>query len=505
MSGVLLDCIQIAKGFPGVQALKGVDFSLRRGEVHGLVGANGAGKSTLAKIIAGYERPDAGRMLLNGEAVAFRSPADALRRRIVTVHQDINLIPTLSVADNIRLNNELVHRHWGLIRRKETHASITELLDRYELDVSPNTLVAELTYDERKMVQIIKAASHELDVLLLDEPTAALTQGEVEIVLKLIRSLAKEGIGIIFISHYLNEIFAVCDRTTVLLDGARVAEYQQHSTSANEIVTAMLGQELVSDMQRPAPFTAEGVEAPALSVRKLSVPGRLVDISFDLGAGEILGVTGLSGSGASDLARAIFGAGGTRQTGEFFVSGTKASLRSPLDSLQRGVALLTNDRLREGILPDFSIVDNVCLPRLNEYATGPLQLLDRPAMRESGDMVVRQMKVRAVSAMSAMKSLSGGNQQKVLLGKWLATTPQVMLLDEPTIGIDIGAKHEIRNTIARIASGGVGVILFTSELDELVQLCHRVIVLFRGTIVEIFAGAAIDKQSLLHRSTAGKD
>ena len=498
---VLLACAGIVKSFAAVQALRGVDFTVAAGRVRGLVGENGAGKSTLTKIIAGVYPPDAGTVRLGGEAVRFGGADDALDKGIVTVHQDINLVQTMTVAENLFLNNEPT-RGFGIIRRREMHASAERLLRQYEIDVRPDAVVSDLPNDLKKMVQIVKAVSLEPRVLLLDEPTSSLTEAEVRVALRLIRTLAESGVGVVLISHYLNEIFEVCDDLTVMRDGRVVADGPVAETTLPAVVSAMVGRE-VETTRRGKTRDGDSAATPLMSVEKLSVPGRLKAISFALWPGEVLGITGLAGSGLDELARAVFGASGARNvSGRVTMAGQRVPPGDPAASLAAGIALLTSDRLREGILPEFTLVDNICLPVLPRFA-GRLGVLDRAAMVETSERNIRRLNVRTPGPFARARQLSGGNQQKVLFAKWLETGPKVFVMDEPTIGIDVGSKAEIRGIIDEIAATGVGIVLVTTELEELVSLCDRVLVMFRGAIVTELTGAEIERGAILHASAGG--
>lgn len=502
MGRELLVCRGLVKSFAAVRALRTVDFRIEAGRVRGLVGENGAGKSTLAKVIAGVHQPDAGSIDLAGEPVRFGGADDALARGIVTVHQDINLVQSMTVAENLLLNNEPTWR-LGIIHRRDAVERAASLLAQYEIDVDADALVSELPNDLKKMVQIIKAVSRNPSILLLDEPTSSLTDTEVRVALKLIRKLANDGVGVVLISHYLNEIFEVCDDLTVMRDGQVVADGPVAETTLSEVVTAMVGRHIETPARVSRVGSSAGA-APLLQVENLSVPGRLDNINFTLVRGEVLGITGLAGSGLTELTKAIFG-GLTRgrTTGRVLVEGTAVPPSDPAASLAAGLALLTSDRLREGILPNFTLLENICLPILSRFG-GFAGTLDRAAMIETANRNIARLRVRTPGAEAKARQLSGGNQQKVLFAKWLETRPKVFIMDEPTIGIDVGSKDEIRGIIDEIATSGVGIVLATSELDELVTLCDRVLVMFRGEIVAELTGSALRRDIILQTATSGE-
>jgi ABC-type sugar transport system ATPase subunit len=499
MARPTLHCERIVKSFPGLRALKGVDFSVGPGRVHGLVGENGAGKSTLLKVISGVYGPDSGTLRLNGEPVRLAGTDDALQRGIVTVHQDINLIGSMTVAENVMLNNEPTRG--GLLRGRAMNDKVAALLRTYEIEASPTALVSQLPNDVKKMVQILKAISRRAQVLLLDEPTSSLTDVEVSFVLRLIRTLAGQGVGIVFVSHYLAEIFAVCDDITVMRDGAVVASTPRDQTVLGTVVRQMIGRSLDDEAERVPSSPSDEV---LLAVRGLSVRGSLSDVSFDLHRGEVLGVTGLTGSGLTELAHALFGSeAAKRSSGRFEIRGVPAALADPPEALARGLALLTQDRLREGILPEAPLYENICLAVLRRY-TRALGLLDEAAMVATGRAGIARLRVRAPGPLSITKTLSGGNQQKVLFAKWLETKPAIFIMDEPTIGIDVGSKSDIRSIIAEIAAAGVGVILISTDLHDIERLCDRALVMFRGAIVGEFVGDAVRREAMLAASVSGR-
>jgi ABC-type sugar transport system ATPase subunit len=494
-----ISCINISKAFKGVNALAGVDFEVVPGTVHGLIGENGAGKSTLMKIIAGAIPADGGQMLVEGQAVRFAGTRDAIARRIVTIYQDSDLIPTLSVAENVYLNQERLHGALPFIDRRRQVAGTRELLERFGLDIDPMALVSALPTDVQKMVQIVKAVSKDARILLMDEPTSSLTASEVDFLLPFIRSLAARGVGVVFISHYLSEVFRVCDRITILREGAVVRSVAKDETDMGETIRAMIGHGIQED--------AVGGRVPGerelFSVRGLCVKRRLTDVSLAVREGEVLGITGLIGSGTTELAKALFRSEDVSvESGEYRLAGEVIALSGTASAVRHGIAFVPNDRKTEGLFGSFSVADNICMPAIDRYA-GVAGLLDSARMREASRKYIDALAIKTPGPDFPVENLSGGNQQKVLLAKWLAIEPRVLILDEPTIGIDVGTKFEIRRLIRGIADRGVGVILVTSEIEELEKLCDRVLVLFRGRVVRSLAAAEITKESILKASMGG--
>jgi ABC-type sugar transport system ATPase subunit len=499
--GVLLQCKGLTRNFAAVRALRGVDFSIAAGRVRGLVGENGAGKSTLAKIIAGVHAPGSGTMELEGRQVRFNGAEQALAQHIVTVHQDINLVQTMSVGENLLLNNEPTYR-LGIIRRKAMRAAAQRLLEKYEIAVEPDDNVGSLPNDLKKMVQIVKAVSLDPKILILDEPTSSLTDAQVRVALRLIRQLASQGVGLVLISHYLAEIFEVSDDLTVMRDGEVVADGPVCETTLTQVVAQMVGRKVeTSRRATQVAFSAQPI--PLMGVENLSSGSILKNASFELRNGEVLGVTGLAGSGLRELTRALFGASSSQASGRILIQGTPVRGRDPAASLESGIALLTSDRLGEGILPNFTLVENICLPILSRFGRVG-GALDFAEMERTAERNIQRLHVHTPGPLTLARQLSGGNQQKVLFAKWLETRPRVFVMDEPTIGVDVGAKEEIRKIIDEIAAAGVGVVLVTTELDELVLLCDRVLVMFRGAIIGELSGEEVNRERILHASACGE-
>ncbi|HEY1862625.1 MAG TPA: sugar ABC transporter ATP-binding protein, partial [Roseiarcus sp.] len=451
--------------------------------------------------IAGVHTPEAGTIELEGRPVRFTGAEQALQQRIVTVHQDINLVQTMSVGENLLLNNEPTYR-LGIVRHKAMRAAARSLLDKYEIAVDPDDTVGSLTNDLKKMVQIVKAVSLEPRILILDEPTSSLTDAQVRVALRLIRQLASQGVGLVLISHYLAEIFEVSDDLTVMRDGEVVADGPVNETTLPGVVAQMVGRK-VETSRRVGHVGVSAEATPLMKVENLSLPGLLQNVSFGLRSGEVLGVTGLTGSGLRELSRGLFGAAGREASGRILIQGAPVPPGDPAASLKCGIALLTSDRLGEGILPNFTLVENISLPILSRFRRRS-GTLDFAAMERTTAQNIQRLRIHAPGPSALARQLSGGNQQKVLFAKWLETKPKVFVMDEPTIGVDVGAKEEIRKIIHEIASAGVGVVLVTTELDELVLLCDRVLVMFRGAVIGELSGEAVNRERILHASACGE-
>ena len=490
MKNALLSGHAVSKSWGATVALSNVSFAIKPGEIHGLIGENGAGKSTLTKILCGVHTPSAGELRCDGVPVRRWTPETAIAAGIVTVHQDVNLIETMTVAENIFLNAEYAGRT-GLDRRR-MWAETAALLASLDVDVSPDDTLGTLPTDLRKMVQLARAVRQRPRVLLLDEPTSSLTAGEVEVLLRQVHKIAKTGVGVLYISHYLNEVFANADRLTILRDGVTAWT----GPTADITIPAAIAQMIGSALRVPAVRANKPAPGPpALQVQGLSIDHRLYDVSFALQPGEILGIGGLVGAGLSDLARAIFSDAAAPVSGQISMGGQSTAWRSPADAMRAGVGLVTNDRHRSGALVDFSIADNITLPSLARLSDR-LGLLQAKTISGEVSQHMTDLGVKASGPAAALSTLSGGNQQKVMLAKWFMTGPRVLILDEPTIGVDIGAKRAIKDLICAKADEGCAVLLLTSEMEEIAEIADRAIVMFRGRIVARFDNRGFSRADL---------
>ncbi|OAR23048.1 sugar ABC transporter ATP-binding protein [Streptomyces sp. ERV7] len=462
----------IRKAFPGVLALDGVDFALRRGEVHVLLGENGAGKSTLIKVLSGAHRPDSGRILVDGHEVRIHGAQDAERLGIATIHQEFTLVPDLTVAENIFLGRQ--PRRFGLIDRTRMEADAAVLLARVGVDVPPHARVRELGIARLQMVEIAKALSLDARVLIMDEPTAVLTSEEVDKLFTIVRSLRADGVGVVFITHHLEEIAALGDRVTVLRDGRSVDQVPA-STPEDELVRLMVGRGIDQQYPRERP----DVGAPLLSVRGLTRDGVFHDVGFEVRAGEVVGLAGLVGAGRTEVARAVFGAD-RYDSGEVEVLGARLPRHDVNAAMGAGIGLVPEDRKGQGLVLDASVQENLGLVTLRSATRAGL--VDRRGQRVAAARIAEELGVRMAGLGQQVRTLSGGNQQKVVIGKWLLAETKVLILDEPTRGIDVGAKVEIYRLINELTASGHAVLMISSDLPEVLGMSDRVLVMAQGRI-----------------------
>jgi len=470
----------ISKAFPGVQALSNVDLELAPGEVLALVGENGAGKSTLMKILSGAYRKDAGRIFVNGQEVEISGPSHAQQLGIAIIYQEFNLAPNLSAAANIFIGREPRRGPGRLFvdrRRMETEAQ--KLLDRIGARISASTLVRNLSVAERQMVEIAKALAVDARIIIMDEPTSALGEDEVENLFQVIQTLKAQSIGVIFITHRLEEIFRVADRVVVLRDGARVGGMPIQEATPEQIIQLMVGRDVGDLFQKKK---AE-IGAPLLEVRGLTRRGVVENVSFTLRRGEILGFAGLVGAGRTETVRMIFGAD-PKDAGEIFIDGKPVMIESPRDALAAGIGFVPEDRSNYGLVLSLSVLENIVLPSLNRHTRLGV-LLDRMGLLRTAQEFVNKLNIRVAHLRQKAMFLSGGNQQKTVVAKWLALRPRILIMDEPTRGIDVGAKAEIHALMSQLAQEGVGIIMVSSELPEILGMSDRILVMSEGKVAAI--------------------
>ena len=478
----------VSKSFVGNRVLSDVELAVRPGEVHAIVGENGAGKSTLIKIIAGVHQPDAGEISLEGKARRFRSPREALAAGLVVIHQELSLAPDLSAEDNIFLGR-FPRTAFGTIDRRHIRERTRALLDQLGIAVDPTRLTGTLSIAQQQMVEIAKAISMDAKVLVLDEPTAVLDEHRVTTLFEAVERLKRQGLGIVFISHHLEEIFRIADRVTVLRDGRVTGGAWVADVDQDWLVGRMIGRDF------PA-HSPHGRKAgrPALTLKGLTVPGRFSDVSFQIGEGEIVGLAGLVGAGRSEVAQAIVGLSRPSH-GTIELFGRPVSIRSPTAAARHGIVYVTEDRKTQGLLPNRPVRENATIANLRRFARAGV-LRFRAEARYVRDMIKR-LDVRLAGPGVEIRTLSGGNQQKVLIGRALAVEPKVLILDEPTRGVDIGAKQEIYALIERLVSAGMAVVLISSEMEEILRLSDRVIVLRRGRIAATLSRQEATETSIM--------
>ncbi|KPI01724.1 Monosaccharide-transporting ATPase [Actinobacteria bacterium OK074] len=480
----------IRKTFPGVVALDGVDFALRRGEVHVLLGENGAGKSTLIKMLSGAYHPDEGRVLVDGEEVHIRDAQDAERYGIATIYQEFNLVPDLTVAENIFLGRQ--PRRYGMVDRRAMEAAAAVLLERVGVAVSPRTRVRELGIARLQMVEIAKALSLDTRVLIMDEPTAVLTSEEVDKLFAIVRKLREDGVGIVFITHHLEEIAALGDRVTVIRDGRSVGEVPA-TTAEDELVRLMVGRSIDQQYPRARPEQADGGGA-LLTVEGLTRDGVFRDVSFEVRAGEVVGIAGLVGAGRTEVVRAVFGAD-PYDAGTVAVAGTAVPRHDVNAAMGAGIGLVPEDRKGQGLVLDASVEENLGLVTLRSATRGGL--VDLKGQRTAAAKVAEQLKVRMAGLGQHVRTLSGGNQQKVVIGKWLLADTKVLILDEPTRGIDVGAKVEIYQLINELTAAGAAVLMISSDLPEVLGMSDRVLVMAQGRIAGELSAAEATQDAVM--------
>lgn len=499
----LLSGENIFKSFSRVPVLHGVSFDLTEGEVHALAGENGAGKTTLIKIISGIYSDYQGTVRVKGENVRFRSPQEAARRGIAAIHQELSLVNSLSVLDNIFLGQEIRKAH-GFIDFRKQRRQARLLLQNFGLDLDLKQPVGTFPYTTRQMIALAKVLVSEARIIAMDEPTSTLTHSEAEKLFEVVKALKAKGCGIIYISHRLEEIYALSDRVTILRDGRRVGSFRTGELPSSELIRLMVGREI--NQQFPPYFPGGGREL--LRLERVYVPDpsgtkgwAVEDVSFSLREGEILGFAGLQGSGKSELFHALFGSFGPKLRGEVYLDGKLFVSRSPLEAIKKGLVLLTNDRLATGLIPLLGVVPNMTLASLEKFS--PRGWLNKNKERRVTEEYIEKLRIKVADLNQEVGTLSGGNQQKVVLAKWLITQPRVVLLDEPTFGIDVGAKHEVYCLLNDWKKRGMAIALIASELPELLALADRILVLHRGRLAASFSRSEATPEKVMQAALGG--
>lgn len=491
----MIEMSGIQKAFNGNVVLKDVQFQLADGEIHALMGENGAGKSTMMKILTGIYERDNGVIKVDGEEVHFNSPKEAEAKGIAVIHQELNILPDLTVAENLFLGNEQTIG-MGIMKNKEMNKEAQRILSQLGLDIDVRMPAGALSVGKQQIIEIAKAMETKANVIIMDEPTAALTDREIQTLFKTIRKLQSEGVSFVYISHRMEEIFAICDRITILRDGEYVGVRTIKDTTFDEIVQMMVGRELGERF----PGRTAAIGDVKLEVKGLTRPGLCEDIHFSVRKGEIVALAGLMGAGRTEVAQAIFGYRKMTK-GELFIDGNAVKINNPREAKKRGIGFVTEDRKTQGLVVDFSIKENIAMANFNK--TSKSGIIRGSKEKSFVGKLVEKLGVKTPSAELPAKSLSGGNQQKVVIAKWLGIEPEILILDEPTRGVDIGAKKEIYQIMNDLAEQGVAILMISSELPEVIGMSDRVLVMHEGKITGEVAGDDMTQEKIMHYATGG--
>lgn len=487
---------EIDKRFPGVQALSNAKFSLRGGEVHALVGENGAGKSTLMKILTGIHQKDKGRICYNSHEIEIPNPKSAQRYGISMVHQELNLMPDLTVAQNIFIGREPCFALKLLVNESEINLKARQLFQKLNLDLDPRMPVSDLTIAKQQMVEIAKALSFDAKVLIMDEPTAALTETETQTLFRIIENLRDIGVGIVYISHRMEELKRISDRITVMRDGCYIGTVDTPDTTIDQIIGMMVGRNVYWSARPNMEIVKKD---KVLTIKNMNRDKTLKDINFELHKGEILGFAGLMGAGRTELARAIFGADPI-DSGEIHVNGKRAKINKPADAVRHGICYLSEDRKRFGLMLEMDIKNNMVMPSLKEFSSAFGFINERKINKVSQSMI-EALTIKTPGINQEVKLLSGGNQQKVVIAKWLIRNCEIIIFDEPTRGIDVGAKGEIYKLLQKLAEEGKAIIFISSELPEILRISHRIIVMCEGRITAQIKNESITQETIMRYAT----
>lgn len=498
MGHTVLEMTGIKKSFSGIYALNGIDFSLELGEVHALLGENGAGKSTLIKVLGGIHQPDCGSIRIDGKEVRVRDVAEARENGIGIIHQEMVLVPCLTVAQNLFLGREII-KH-GVVDMAETNRRAEEMIASLGVNIRADVMVGDLTIAQQQMVEIVKAVSFDGRIIVMDEPTSSLSNGEVEQLFEIITRLKEQKVSIIYISHRMEELFRISDRVTVIRDGVYVGTRKTSGTTANELVAMMVGRDLKSFYARD--FKDLSGAETALEVKGLTSEGTFENISFRVRKGEILGFAGLVGAGRSEIMESIFGVR-PYQFGEIILNGKTVAFKNPMRAIRAGIALVPEDRKKQGLVLGNSVAFNLTLASLRFYMNGIA--ISEKKRKTVIDSYFEKLRIKAASSEIEAGSLSGGNQQKVVLGKWLATKPEVLILDEPTRGVDVNAKFELYSVINRLANEGIAIIMVSSELPEIINMCDNVCVIREGKLAGVLAKDELSQEEIMKYAAGGAE
>ena len=497
LAETILQMKNIEKGFSGVSVLKKAGIEVAKGEVQILLGENGAGKSTLMKILAGAYTKDAGEIIYKGKPVEINSPKDAEKLGISIIYQEFNLVPYLSVAENMFLGKEPMSKIPGKIDFEKMYTKSKEMLDRLDVEIDPKTIVADLGIAQQQMVEIAKALSVNADVIIMDEPTAALTEMEISSLFEIIHKIKSEGVSIIYISHRLEEFSIIGDRVTVMRDGETVGMVNMKETTIDHLIKLMVGREIGNKF----PKVEAKKEEVLLEVKNLNRKGVFKDINFSLRKGEILGISGLMGAGRTEVMRGIFGIDPI-DSGEIFINDKKVTIKTEKDAINHGIGFVTENRRDEGLVLSMDVKENITLGTLNKFLDSPVKLNLKSEV-DTTNSYIEKLKIKTAGYQQKTGTLSGGNQQKIVIAKWLLADSKILIVDEPTRGIDVGAKLEIYNIMNELVKSGVGIIMISSELPEVLGMSDRILVMCRGEITGELSREEADQEKIMYYATGG--
>ncbi|CAN2248450.1 ribose ABC transporter ATP-binding protein RbsA [Bacillus vallismortis] len=486
----------IHKAFGKNQVLSGVSFQLAPGEVHALMGENGAGKSTLMNILTGLHKSDKGQIRINGNETYFSNPKEAEQHGIAFIHQELNIWPEMTVLENLFIGKEISSK-LGVLQTRKMKALAKEQFDKLSVSLSLDQEAGDCSVGQQQMIEIAKALMTNAEVIIMDEPTAALTEREISTLFEVITALKKNGVSIVYISHRMEEIFAICDRITIMRDGKTVDTTNISETDFDEVVKKMVGRELTERYPNRTPSLGDNI----FEVKNASVKGRFEDVSFSVRSGEIVGISGLMGAGRTEIMRALFGVD-RLDSGEIWIAGKKTVIKNPQDAVKKGLGFITENRKDEGLLLDTSIRENIALPNLASFS--PKGLIDHKRETEFVDLLIKRLTIKTASPETHARHLSGGNQQKVVIAKWIGIGPKVLILDEPTRGVDVGAKREIYSLMNELTERGVAIIMVSSELPEILGMSDRIIVVHEGRISGEINAQEATQERIMTLATGGR-
>ena len=494
MNNKLLIMKSIEKSFPGVKALQNAYLELEKGEVNVILGENGAGKSTLMKILTGVYSKDSGEIFLNGEKIEVKTPKEAEKYGISIIYQEFNLLPHLRVSENIFITR-LPKNSFGIVDEKKLFENTEKILKKLNLNINPNEIVANLSVAQQQMVEIAKALSVNCQILIMDEPTAALTESEINDLFKVIKDLKEKGVGIIYISHRMEELKHIANKVTIMRDGQYINTLNFKDTTLDEMISLMVGRSLENQF----PKRKKNIGEVILEIKELSKRGKFKDVSFQLKKGEILGFSGLMGAGRTEVARAIFGAD-LIDSGEIILEGKKLNIKTPRDAIKEGIAYLTEDRKKDGLLLNLSVEDNIMVSNPNSYSNN-MKICNFNKSKELCEKFIKSMNIKTPNLKQEIKNLSGGNQQKAIIARWLCEEKKILMIDEPTRGIDVGAKREVYLLMNQLVEEGVSIIMISSELPEVLGMSDRVLIMREGRVTGILPVEELNQEKIMYYAT----